>query len=388
MSGKSPESGSGGPERQDARPYIGRIDNAERVLERLAQDARLGTEARMLPDGPLTEEQVQGVRDAALLYLDRNPRLTANKIARGIDRAASTVQAFLAGKYDGDNEDVARRVAGFMEQHTRGESSGMPQGYVSTRVAELCLAVMRDAREKRVMNLIYGPAGVGKSFCCKAAMQYVIPGSVHVECTEGATSPGSFSKLWARRLGLPATGTIGDVEDRIIDMLSRSEGRLQLIDEAHKLSRGAMNIIRDVHKQAGVGIVLIGTIDVTRHVDDESEFYGQFSSLFNHRYHITEEQASGGTPLYSTEEVGRFVKSMQLRLTPRGIEDATWLACLPGLGGLRFLTRLMLKAKLLAGDAAIAPTHIMAAIAQSYGPQYADRLQSRREQFARKVKVA
>lgn len=366
-----------------------RTDTAEqqRIISQLAQDARYCEEARMLPpDGPLAPEHLEHARKTLRMYLDEK-KIPIAQAAKQIGRAPSSLSAWLVNNYGGDNDKLARLVMIFVEQHARGTKAGMPSGFITTTITERCLAVMREVQRTRTIGLIFGCAGVSKSLVCQAAEAGLIVGSVHVEATQGAHKAPQFAKLWARRLGLRFGGSLGDVEDRIITAL-RGSDRLQMIDEGQYLSKDALNVVRDVHKQAGVGVILMGTVDVDRAVDDATTWYGQFARLISYRYDILEEQLSGGSPLFSVDEIVRLAASMQLRLEGDAAEFLTELACIPGWGGLGATATLLLKARLLAKGKPIALLDVRDALASSLGKVYAQRLFDRRTEIARKVKVA
>ncbi len=360
------------------------------VVRQLVNDNQTIAEARMPTTETLSPEQINvyvvQVRD----YMLRT-NVSAAKVAREIDRSSSTVTEILNGKGKGDVSRTVRLLVGWMELHAKSAQSGMPNGFVTTSVTEKILAVLRAAQNSRTIALVLGPCGVSKSMVCKAAAEGLIAGSVHVEVTRGASRPGQFVKLWARRLEINDKGSIGAVEDRIIDLLKKANGRLQMLDEGHYLQGSSLDIVRDVHKQAGCGIALVGTIDVEKHTDDADFFHGQFARLISYRYDITEEQMHDGTPLYTVDEIERFAASMGLRLTRDGAKRLTGLACLPGWGGLGAASMLLIKAKLIAkadGAESISAAHLLAADQSSHTRRYVDRLNHRSEELLRKVKVA
>lgn len=370
------------------QPHDG-ADAAEqqRVIDALAQDARFCEEARMLPpEGRLDKEQMDLARSTLQRYIDEK-QIPIAQVSKQIGRAPSTLSDWLRGRYSGDSDKLARMAMLFVEQHSRGAKPGMPAGFVTTRIAERALAVMREVQRTRTIGLIFGCAGVSKSLVCRAAESGLIVGSVHIEAMRGSHRAPQFAKLWARRLGLRWGGALGEVEDRIITAL-RGSNRLQLIDEAHYLSHDALDVVRDVHKQAGVGVVLLGTVDVDRAVDDATAFYGQFARLISYRYDILEEQMSGGQPLFSVDEIVQLAASMQLKLEGDAAEFLTELACVPGWGGLGAAATLLLKARVLAKDAPISMADLNDALRSSHGRTYYQRMVERRGELVRKVKVA
>lgn len=341
----------------------------------------------MLPaDGPISEIQHRQVRDAFRLYQE-SKGITLADVGRQIGRSGSTLSQWLSGTYAGDNDAVSRLIAVFMDQHARGEKPGMPRGFVNTTIVKRMIGVLRKVQSTQTMGVIYGPAGVSKSVVCRAAESGLIVGSTHIECELSTRTPTQMAALWAETLGLKVRYSLGHLERAIINHLKGTK-RLQMIDEAQYLSKDSLNVVRDVHKKTGCGIVLVGTIDVNQRVDDASAFYGQFSRLIAYRYDIVEEQESGGDPMFTVQNVVEMAAAMQLRLTGDGAEHLTELACMPGWGGLGAAATLLLRAKILAKGLAISAKHMIDADTSYQGRKHAALLNARHGAFTRKFKVA
>ncbi|MBL0920722.1 MAG: AAA family ATPase [Phycisphaerales bacterium] len=358
---------------------------AKSPIDTLAQDARVSPEPRMPAKGQSpTAEQIAELRDRVNARAGQ-ANLSNRDIARQTGLGTSTISQWRNGRYEGDVDQVARKLAYWLEQHARGERPGLPDGFVRTRVAERILGVLKDTQARRWMSVVYGPAGVGKSLCFRAALE-LIPGSVHVEVVEGASGPMHFARQWCRALGLPQHGSLYAMEMRLIDAI-RGSKRLQMIDEAHYLNVRALHVIRDVHKQSGCGVVIGGTIDVEQKVDDASEFYGQLSSLLLHRYDIVGESAEDGDPLFTVDDVLKVAESMRVRLTRDGAEYASDRASIPGSGGLRSLVGLLYNASLVAQGERVDAKLLRSCERTSQGRANYERVQLRREQ-RRKAAVA
>jgi DNA transposition AAA+ family ATPase len=362
------------------------------IIETLAQDARVRMEARMLPtDRDLTKAEIAQVRARAAEYFEQH-KLSGTEVGRKIARAPSSITEFLRDKFVGNEDKLARLIHEFIEIHSRGVESGFSKEFVSTSIAEGIIALCKMAAATRTVNLVYGPAGVGKSIVFRACAEALIPGSAHIEITEGARAPAQFARMWARRLKLSAKGCLGEVEDRIITALTGSD-RLQMIDESQRLSNSAFEVVRDVHKQSGVGIVLGGTVDIEGKVNDFHEHYGQWESLVNIRYDILAKQQDRGEPLFTPGEIVKFAATMQLKLTPRAVD---WLGdrigSIPGYGGLRKAKSLLYTASLMAkhdGAATIDLKHLRAAFVQNEGKAHYELMERRLvEAQRRKVAVA
>lgn len=344
----------------------------------------------MLPiEGDLTPEQVQAAQQTFNDYIE-SKNIDLRKVERQTGRSAHSIALWRRDKWTGNVDRLTREMMVWVEQHAKGESSGMPKGFITTTITERMFGVLSATRKRRIVSLITGPAGVSKTVMCKAAATGLFPGAVHIECRQGTSSARSFAQLWARKLDVRTTGSLGSIEDAIIRRLANSD-RLQLIDEAQYLKAGALNIVRDVHKQADAPIALVGTRDVEMAVDDRRQFYGQWTRLIGHRYDISEAQEMDGEPLFTVDEIHRFAASMELKLTGDGAETATEIACLPGEGGLGMLAMYLLNADIFcqrAGRRSINKGDIIGAYQALQGERHFQRYEVERRALVERVKVA
>jgi len=134
--------------------------------------------------------------------------------------------------------------------------------------------------------------------------------------------------------------------ERILDA-TKGAGRLLMVDEAHRLDRSDLEVLRDLHDEAGMGIVLAGTRDLAQTCFGESEM-GQLSSRIALRIDLVELMAQGGDggpPLHSVDEIMKMFYSQQVRLSSDAAETLRRIAQVPGLGGLRLCRQLWTVAR-------------------------------------------
>ncbi len=347
--------------------------SSEGLLDQLAQEARvINTAAAVLPEeGELNGDQVREVAERLDAYLSAK-RLTPFVVGRQTGRAVSSIESFLKGAYGGNVSKLARLINRWLDQHQGGEEK-FSHTYTSTKVTDRMLTLMKLAQRERQIGVITGPSGIGKSMVCQAAASGEIPGATHVHCLQGSSTAFQFAQLWAAELQLKARGGLFQVQRAIIEQL-RGSDRLQIIDEAQYLHTKAANVIRDVCKVAGVGVALVGTVDIERNINDRTQFYGQFERLIVARYNIVEEHVqNGGRPLYTVEEIVRFAASRKLKLSGDAAEFATRLACVPGYGGLGRLGNILFVASKVAKTGTITLKNLKAAVKHGLGAQHAER---------------
>jgi len=273
---------------------------------------------------------------------------------------------------------MARLASRWMLQHSAGVEHA-PTGLISTLLVQRFYTVFVKTHETRSIGLVIGPSGVGKSIMAKATVAGLIPGSVHVELSSGHCGGIALIQRIAQAVGMQRVyGTKGEKLDRVVAHLKGS-GRLLLIDEAFYLNRDGLNIIRDIHKLAEVPIVLLGTEEVLEGVNDWDQYHGQWTSLVSLVFNVTHEMLSSGDPLFSVEEVQKFAKSHDLRLTGDGAEWLTRVANELGFGGLRKVRMVLISAAALSKGKAIDAAHVRKALRAMHGAAGWERIAQRLE---------
>lgn len=121
--------------------------------------------------------------------------------------------------------------------------------------AELVERVMGRHRGLPGMAVWYGPSGYGKTRAAVYAANRFRAYYIEV----GATwTQAKFCRALLVQLGLPSTGTVADMAERIIDAL-RASRRPLIIDEFdHVVARKYVDLVREIHDQSGAAIILIG----------------------------------------------------------------------------------------------------------------------------------
>lgn len=365
--------------------------NQSSIIDALAQDARDIRSARMLPTNrTLTPEEIAQVgRDVNRFA--KETRRTLASIAKSLGISASTLSTFCNHKSQtGDCEELARKLNAFIAMETsRGEQT-MPKGFVETNVAERMLTAIRTTMNASAMGLAYGGAGLGKSMVIDAA-EKMIPGSIsHRVMQSTKRGPGLVHAI-ANKLGVARSNTFELRQSRIIESL-KGTSRLILIDEAHQLATGGIEVLRDIHDAAGVPIFLVGTVDLRKRMDDATMFFGQLSSRIAVRLEIDAAmtRTRSPRPLFTTDEIMKLFAGQQLRITSDGTAFLTDLANTPGLGALRLVKQVVGVAARVARSKGqpITADLLRKVIAQLHDLAFIDQAEARGERSGLKVRYA
>lgn len=90
------------------------------------------------------------------------------------------------------------------------------------------------------------------------ALEIETPGAILITVKRSRSTVKSFLQLWIRKLGGDESGRTEDIQDRICSSL-QGTNRLMLIDEAHKLSIAALDVVREIWDEVRIRIVMAAT---------------------------------------------------------------------------------------------------------------------------------
>lgn len=195
--------------------------------------------------------------------------LTIQAVADKLNISRSTLSLFLDGKYRGDNQEMAEKVAAFLEDKTgvphvariRGELVGMQsRGFFPSLDAGNISNACDDARRDQALVVIVGQSGFGKTHALKLASKR--DKTLYIESNESMSCRDLADSILTG-LGIRAVnGSIWQRTRAVIEQLNEQRGWLLIIDEADKLiSRNTIKkveLLRSIFDQAKCGLVLAG----------------------------------------------------------------------------------------------------------------------------------
>jgi len=338
MSGDELEQNNSSPDGSE------REQNTEAV-ERLNESNRVLVEARMLPkDGKLSQEQIENVVIHFKSFIGKH-EISLQQVARGTGVSTSVLSEWKNAKYGGDVDKITRAVNDWMEREGRRRQSERPKDYVETWLAETIRTYSYLADKRVMMAALVVPAGAGKTKVLKILTEEMR--GLYVYCEQGMSSRDLFQAI-AEQLGYRQEGgTRSKLRKFIIGEL-KGTSRILFLDEAHALGKD-IGAIRSIHDEAQVAIVMAGTDEILRHVNDRVHGRGQFSSRcirWNALDYVHNVEGSGGgssqeRTLFTLEEIKAFFAMKKIRLNGGAIEMLWALACLPNHGTFRFIEHIV-----------------------------------------------
>ncbi|MEM8781922.1 MAG: AAA family ATPase [Planctomycetota bacterium] len=296
----------------------------KRIIEHLLAKDRVLLEARMLPtEGPLTEDQIQDVRDAFdRLSKDASGRrsFTFSDLARAIGRSPSVVSQWYKGSYPSNLDAITRDINNWIERTVQRERSTGNRAYVETWVCETMAAHVRLVDRRRKMGVIVSPSGSGKDMVIDVLGDELNAVSVYCNVT---TTPKRLLVALAEQLGI-ASGNrnAGDLQARIVDAI-KDRSTIIFINEAQQLDDRCASVLRAVYDESGVPVVLLGSkqiFEMIRNADKASgggQFWRRCLKLEITRraeQTLDPDTQQVGRRLFSQEEIKKFLAMKKVRL--------------------------------------------------------------------------
>lgn len=202
---------------------------------------------------------------------------TRANLQRATGLSAGTVTQVLSGQYPSPptpHLEAMWSVVDRAEARNR-EPSSIP--FTPTSVSAAVSAVIRRAHTDRDFGIFAGRVGIGKSMALRQYHAEQRQTSVLIEAFPGAGA-AVVMRLLATRIGAPQRRrTIADITATVVETL-RGRDTVLLIDEAETLTDQALLHLRRVSDAAGVGVVLVGTPNLTGLVYDPDGKFGQITS--------------------------------------------------------------------------------------------------------------
>ncbi|WP_170000098.1 AAA family ATPase [Campylobacter sp. RM9328] len=190
--------------------------------------------------------------------------ISANVLSRSLERVSSaTLSQFRAGKYKGDNKDVAdkinRYIDGYYEKKIKREQSPLNEiknEIVETNDFTMGSYVIDETVDECELGLIYGLPGTGKTtILSEYAKNH--PNAVLIKTNRFYKAKTLLDKICAE-LGIESVGDNATKLDKIVKFLKQSD-RILLIDEAENLPIQALDGLRAIWMDSGKPMVLCGT---------------------------------------------------------------------------------------------------------------------------------
>lgn len=303
-------------------------------------------------NGPLTDD----LRRQALQNFDayrRRQDLSFEDVARQVDSPRqSAIRELVKGEYKEhgrvvvgyrDNADEhVRTLNNWVEQNARQQAVKLKGKFVETAVARDIINAGKMVAENQTIGLVVGPAGIGKTRCAEALAD-IYKAAVFITVRWGAYHPKGLCSIIAENLGVRGVGSWKSDNmyrsqiERIVARLAGSN-RLIIIDEAHKLSDDAIELVREIHDATQCPVLLLATKDLQDRIRKSADpDHGQLYSRVDITWPVTQGKDihAGGKRLFSVAEIRALFEQTPIRLSPDATHYLQDIANTLGQGSLR-----------------------------------------------------
>jgi len=242
--------------------------------------------------------------DSAVIELTRR-RLQDHKDARGYSEielganiskrtgetvAGSTVGLFLRGKYAGDNSELTRKIALYLDDEEQRLAIGGQLPFVKTSVAREVERAVLIAEKTGMIAILSLAAGFGKTTTIGHLRSD--RNSIYVPGTMELNAPFMLMMELAFRLGAvsgPGKRTAPPVRE-IVRMLVRRNRPTIFFDEAQTIDLPRIDNLRRIADQAGCALILSGNEQVYERAESASAAHAQYTSRVIARVHMGPEK--------------------------------------------------------------------------------------------------
>ena len=214
----------------------------------------------------MPEAEIEHVRQAFADAIAAE-KLSVAAASVAIGSGSSTLALWKQRKYSGDNSKITRAIQMWIDsRETKARVKSMlPEvGYVPTPTSLAFMDCLEQAQYAADMVVIAGVAGLGKT---KSCIRY---GQTHAQVWMMTADPSCSSALRVMGRLCDAIGvretTVSNRPHRAIGKLTGSGGLL-IVDEAQHLTVEALEQLRYVYDQSGIGLAFVGNPEVWSRLD-------------------------------------------------------------------------------------------------------------------------
>lgn len=212
--------------------------------------------------------------------------LTQAEVAPQIGVSPSAFSAFLAGRYKGDNGELARKLRVWLDRQDASDWLRLTVERLAAPVeTPIFTAITAKCDLAKMLPCIVGIAGqpgVGKT---KALTAYAarVPGTFYCEFSKDQSSIFATLKQIAHAIGLSDLPRApDDLREAIQTRLTRTRALL-ICDEAQNMSRDGLEQVRTIFDRLGkteapIGVVFAGHPDLMDKVGRMDQLDGRFGA--------------------------------------------------------------------------------------------------------------
>lgn len=219
---------------------------------------------------PTSKPSVDPVLQAQLAAM-REAGSSNNKLAKSLGCNAAYVQGYIAGDFPGELDKFERKLVDFFANESRRKASGVEtiESSTAAQIKTACELI----RKTNDMGAICAPSGEGKT---RGIELYLVSNPTAILYR---TTVWSCDKKAVEAAMFDAVGRDGwDKQTRYATFMVnklRGSNRFIIVDDAHKLSRPALQWFYDFHDATQCPIALFGTLALLDKLEDDPQRFSR-----------------------------------------------------------------------------------------------------------------
>lgn len=228
----------------------------------------------------MTQDSHDALRSIIRAMIE-NKDVTQGVLARETGVSQSAISQYLNEKYKGDNTIVGEAITRWLENRNSAASElpGVPN-FIKTPTVEKIWSALKYAQITHTVTVIYGHPGVGKT---QAVKKYSEEG-VNVWCITAAKSRSNELETMyelALEIGIQDAPYQRGALSRVLRHRLRGTNGLIIVDESDMLSYDALEELRILVEECGVGLALTGNHKVYDRMTGNNKGGVEFARLFS-----------------------------------------------------------------------------------------------------------
>lgn len=282
--------------------------------------------------------------------------LSQKQVSEEAGISATRLSQWFAGKYQGDTQGIDVTMRSWLrsksQQATNAKRLPEPPEWLATTTGKSILASLSYAQMAADIAIVYGGAGVGKTYTAKH-YHAANPNVWIATMTPSTASVATCLERIGQAVGIQgAFQGAAKMEAEVIGRITDTGGLL-IIDEAQHLGTGALEVVRSLHDAAGIGITLMGNEQVYSQMSGGGARQAHFAQLFSRigrRVRLNKPKNADITPLLDAWGTPAEARTL-----------CTQIAQQPG--ALRYLTKTLRFASMMAAgeNSPLTKDHVKAA---------------------------
>ncbi|MGA5655234.1 AAA family ATPase [Rahnella contaminans] len=229
----------------------------------------------------MTQDTHDALRVTIRALIENNKEITGASLARETGVSQSAISQYLNEKYKGDNTVVAESLGRWLENRNSAaqELPGVPD-FIQTPTVEKIWSALKYAQLTHTVTVIYGNPGVGKT---EAIKKYCENGVNIWRITAAKSRSNELETMYelALEIGMHDAPYQRGALSRALRRRLMGTSGLIIIDESDMLNYDALEEMRILVEECGVGLALIGNHKVYDRMTGNNKGGVEFARLFS-----------------------------------------------------------------------------------------------------------